>query len=174
MEKDSTIYYIQHEWNRIPGTQNAPLSEKEGEIISQIEKVIESIVRSETNAREKLKEDNPVMLHDQIGRAYATLRHSYVLSSKEALNLLSLLRLGADLDIIPHCDRSLVDQLLLEIQPAHLQLEAARELSPEERDIMRAEITRMRLQFVAPPVNVLIANPNSSPPTGDPKESNDE
>ncbi|MCA8985918.1 MAG: ATP--guanido phosphotransferase, partial [Planctomycetaceae bacterium] len=45
------------------------LGETESEIITQIEKVIESIVRSENNAREKLREDHGVMLHDQIGRA---------------------------------------------------------------------------------------------------------
>ncbi len=130
------------------------LGESESEIIAQIEKVIEGVVRSETTAREKLRADNPVMLRDQVGRAYAVLRHAYVLTSKEALNHLSMLRLGADLDLIPDLDRGLIDMQLLEIQPAHLQLSAARELSPEERDVMRAEITRRRLQSVKPPFNV--------------------
>ncbi|MCB1225663.1 MAG: protein arginine kinase [Verrucomicrobiales bacterium] len=149
------------------------LGETESEIITQIEKVIESIVRSENNAREKLREDHGVMLHDQIGRAYAILRHAYVLSSKEALNHLSLLRLGADLDMISDCDRSVLDQLLLDIQPAHLQLAAEKELTPEERDLSRAEITRARLQSVPPPANVSLANPQP-PQGGSQKEPNDE
>jgi protein arginine kinase len=149
------------------------LGEKESEIIAQIEKVIEGVVRSENMARAKLKEDSPTHLRDQIGRAYAILRHAHILSSKEALNLLSLLRLGADLDIVPDCDRGLLDMLLLEIQPAHLQLQAERELTPDERDIMRAEITRLRLQSIAPPVNV--SNSESPPPTGGSfQETNDE
>jgi protein arginine kinase len=127
------------------------LGEAEPEIITQIEKVIEGVIRSEQTAREKLAEDHGVMLHDQIGRAYAILRYAHVLTSKEALNLLSMLRLGADLDVITNCDRSLLDLLLLEIQPAHLQLGAARELSPEERDVARAEITRARLQGISGP-----------------------
>jgi protein arginine kinase len=127
------------------------LGEAEPEIITQIEKVIEGVIRSEQTAREKLAEDHGVMLHDQIGRAYAILRYAHVLTSKEALNLLSMLRLGADLDVITNCDRSLLDLLLLEIQPAHLQLGAARELSPEERDVARAEITRSRLQGISGP-----------------------
>ena len=122
------------------------LGEKEGEIIAQIEKVIERVVISESNARHKLREDHPVMLHDQVGRAYAILRHAHILTSKEALNLLSLLRLGADLDIIPGCDRGLLDMLLLEIQPAHLQFAATRDLTPEERDSLRADLTRTRLE----------------------------
>ena len=137
------------------------LGESELEIITQIEKVIEGVVRSEQTARAKLLEDHRTMLNDQIGRAYAVLRYAYVLTSKEALNLLSMLRLGTDLDLITDCDRSLIDLLLLEIQPAHLQLNAARELSPEERDVTRAEITRARLHSISGPSNVL---PSELPP----------
>lgn len=139
------------------------LGEKEGEIIAQIEKVIERVVISENNARHKLREDHPVMLHDQVGRAYAILRHAHILTSKEALNLLSLLRLGADLDIIPGCDRGLLDMLLLEIQPAHLQFAATRDLSPEERDSLRADLTRARLESLPPPPH---QRPSPPPPAG--------
>lgn len=147
------------------------LGEAEPEIIAQIEKVIEGVVRSEQNARAKLKEDHQTMLDDQVGRAYAILRYSHILSSKEALNLVSMLRLGADLDLVGNCDRSLLDMLLLEIQPAHLQLAASRELSPEERDSQRAEITRARLQSIDGPGNF----PPSPPPSGgDPPTPQDE
>ena len=139
------------------------LGEKEGEIIAQIEKVIEGVIRSEQTAREKLREDHPVMLADQVGRAYAVLSHAHVLTSKEALNLLSMLRLGADLDLIANCDRSLLDVLLLDIQPAHLQLQAGRELGAEERDVMRAEITRHRLQSIDGPRNVSSQSPPPNP-----------
>ncbi len=137
------------------------LGEKEHAIIAQIEEVIEGIVLAEQNARQKLLEDDTTMLFDQVGRAFAILRHAHILNSKEALNLISMLRLGADLDIIPNCDRGVLDMLLLEIQPAHLQLEAARELSPEERDILRAEITRQRLQSINGPsiVNTFTQSP---------------
>jgi protein arginine kinase len=149
------------------------LGEKEQDIIQQIEKVVEGILRSETNARSKLSEDHRTMLNDQVGRAYAILRHAHILNSKEALNLLSMLRLGADLDLIPECDRSILDMLLLEIQPAHLQMRAGRELSPQERDVLRAEITRQRLQTVNGPINVSQLE-NSNPPDAPQPESNDE
>lgn len=139
------------------------LGEREEDIIASIEKVIERVVNNEINARHKLLEDNATMLHDQIGRAFAILRYSHVLTSKEALNLLSLLRLGADLDLIPDCDRGLLDLLLLEIQPAHLQMRAGIELSPEERDVRRAQITRARLHDLKGP-----AEP--PPPSGPPEQ----
>ena len=34
------------------------------------------------------------MVSDKIGRAYGVLRHAHIIDSKEALNHLSLLRLG--------------------------------------------------------------------------------
>ncbi len=130
------------------------LGESEAEILTKIETVLQGVLRSETHARARLAEDHRTMLNDQVGRAYAILRHAHVLNSKEALNLLSMLRLGADLDLIPQCDRSLLDMLLLEIQPAHLQLLASRELTPDERDVLRAEITRQRLHSIDGPISV--------------------
>ncbi len=147
------------------------LGETEAELISRIEGVAQHIVQAENNAREKLRQESPVMLNDQIGRAYATLRFAHLLNSKEALNYLSLLRLGADLDLVSGCDRGLIDMLLLEIQPAHLQLAARKDLSPEGRDSRRAEITRERLKSVPEPRNVSPIDPADAGPT---PESNDE
>jgi protein arginine kinase len=147
------------------------LGETEAELISRIEGVAEHIVQAELNAREKLVHESPLMLHDQIGRAYATLRFAHILNSKEALNHLSLLRLGADLDIVQNCDRSVLDMLLLEIQPAHLQLAAGRDLSAEERDSRRAEITRDKLKSVPEPLNV---SKDSAGDSANPYETDDE
>jgi protein arginine kinase len=143
------------------------LGEREGDIIKQIERVVHGVVQAETRARMRLLEDQGTMLRDHVGRAYATLRYAHVLNSKEALNFLSMVRLGADLDIIENCDRSVLDLLLLEIQPAHLQLRAQREVSPEERDVMRAEITRQRLQHIPGPTIVSGTLPPSQ--TGSPQ-----
>ncbi|MBL9117681.1 MAG: protein arginine kinase [Verrucomicrobiaceae bacterium] len=148
------------------------LGEKEADIILQIEKVVESVVRSEQNARLKLHEDHPVTVRDRVGRAFAILSHAHILASKEALELLSMLRLGADLDIVPNCDRSVLDMLLLEIQPAHLQLRANRELSAEERDVLRAEITRDRLQSVGSPG--IVSNKQTPPEPEAPSAPHDE
>ena len=138
------------------------LGETEGELISRIESVAEHIVQAETAAREKLLNESQTMLNDQVGRAYATLRFAHILNSKEALNHLSMLRLGADVDLIANCDRGVLDMLLLEIQRAHLELAAKRELSPEERDARRAEITRQRLKSVPEPLNISSDNSASA------------
>lgn len=130
------------------------LGEREEEIIARLESVIEQMVEHEQNARLKLVEERASTIHDQVGRAYAILRHAHIISSKEALNLLSMLRLGADLGFFPENTRSLTDLLFTEIQPAHLQIAADRKLNPEQRDAMRAEILRDRLKNLSEPDTV--------------------
>jgi protein arginine kinase len=113
--------------------------------------VLEQVTSHERNARLKLFEDDADMVFDRVGRAYGTLRHAHVIASKEALNLLSLLRLGADLNFFPSETGGTCDSLLMEIQPAHLQLHSGKKLTPEKRDAIRAEIIRTRLQSLEPP-----------------------
>jgi protein arginine kinase len=90
-----------------------------------------------------------------------------VITSKEALTHLSLLRLGGHLGLLEADSVRRCDGLLTEIQPAHLQFSAGRKLDPEERDAIRAEIVRSRLQSLEPPVNRYPENDRESPPGGD-------
>jgi len=127
-------------------SNQSSLGESEETIIRRLERVIGQVAQHEQNAREKLVEDDPEMVADKIGRAYGVLRHAHIIDSKEALNHLSLLRLGGMLGFFPADTIILCDTLLMDIQPAHLQLHSARKLSPEERDAIRAQIVRTRLQ----------------------------
>ena len=97
------------------------LGESEDAIIKRLGSVLSSIVEHELNARQKLLEADGAKLFDKIGRAYGILRNSHLLSSSEAMNLLSLVRLGIDLDIFPESNRTTVDRLFIEAQPGHLQ-----------------------------------------------------
>ena len=75
------------------------LGEAEDDIIKRLNGVLQSIIDHEINAREKLLEADSHKLFDKIGRAFGILRHSHQMSSSEAMNLLSLLRLGIDLGV---------------------------------------------------------------------------
>ena len=134
-------------------SNQSTLGESEETIIRRLERVIAEVAVHESNAREKLLEDDPAMVADKIGRAYGTLRHAYLIESKEALNLLSILRLGGCVGFFPPETVMLCDSLLMDIQPAHLQLHSGRKLSPEERDSIRAEIVRSRLHSLHSPDN---------------------
>ena len=132
-------------------SNQSTLGESEETIVRRLERVIGKVAEHERNARQKLMEEDPEMVCDRVGRAYGTLRHAHVIPSKEALNLLSFLRLGAEMSFFPRKTVQICDALLMEIQPAHLQLHAGSKLTPEQRDSIRAEIIRSRLQLVETP-----------------------
>ncbi len=125
------------------------LGESEDEIIKRLGSVLTSIIEHELNARQRLLEADPGKLFDKIGRAYGILQNSHVLSSSEAMNLLSLLRLGTDLKVFPEENRAKIDRLFIEAQPGHLQHAQKGEFEPGQRDLLRAG--RLRAEFATFP-----------------------
>ena len=133
------------------------LGEKEEEIISRLSKVIETIIEKEHDARQVLIQKRSNTLWDQIGRAYGVLTYAHAMSSKEALNLLSIMKLGVDLGAFPEDRRLPIDELFIDTQPAHLQKSSQRKLNAEERDHLRAQIIRERLKvFPKPDISKLV------------------
>jgi protein arginine kinase len=121
------------------------LGESEPEIIKRLGSVLNTIIEHESNARHKLIESDAGKLFDKIGRAFGILQNSHVLNSAEAMNLLSLIRLGIDLGIFSEEERPKVDRLFIEAQPGHLQHAQRGEFDPAQRDLLRA--TRLRSEF---------------------------
>lgn len=128
------------------------LGETEIAIVERLEKVLSQIIEHEENARQTLLEKKPKMVFNHIGRAYGILANAHSISSKETMNLLSLMRLGVDLGLFSGVERSLVDELFILTQPAHLQKMHSEKLSAEERDLLRADMVRERLKHVSRPV----------------------
>ena len=121
------------------------LGESEEDIIKRLGSVLQSIIEHELNARGKLLDADPGKLFDKIGRAYGILRNSHLLSSSEAMNLLSLIRLGVDIGVLPDAQRPVIDRLFIEAQPGHLQHAQKGEFDPGQRDLIRA--VRLRSEF---------------------------
>ncbi len=128
------------------------LGETELVIVERLEKVMSQIIEHEENARQTLMEKKPKVVFNHIGRAYGILANAHSISSKETMNLLSLLRLGVDQGLFPGTERGLVDELFLITQPAHLQKQVSDKLTAEERDLIRADMVRDRLKNVSLPV----------------------
>jgi protein arginine kinase len=128
------------------------LGESEMTIVERLDKVVSQVVEHEENARGVLLEKKPKLVYNHIGRAYGILANAHSISSKETMNLLSLMRLGVDLELFPGTDRSLTDELFILIQPAHLQRQHSEKLSGEERDMLRSDMLRDRLRNVSRPV----------------------
>jgi protein arginine kinase len=121
------------------------LGEAEEEIVDRLQKVILQVIEHEQNARQTLLQKRSNTLLDHVGRSYGILKHAHSMHSKEALNLLSLAKLGCDLGFYPEAQRHAVDELFMETQPAHLQKGSQQKLAAEERDALRATIIRQKL-----------------------------
>jgi len=145
------------------------LGEREDDIIARLNKVIERIIGHEQNARQTLLQEKPGTLLDHIGRGYGILSHAYSMSSKEALNLLSFLKLGVDLGLFAAECQATIDELFILTQPAHMQRNSRQKLAPEERDALRAEIIRDKLREFPKPDSSKVAVPRPST-----EEKNDE
>lgn len=122
------------------------LGESEEEIVAHLEKVIQQLLDSEQNARDRLLEKKRSTIYDQVGRAVGTLLHAHIANSQEMMNLLSALRLGLDLGLVDGVERNVLNELLIVTQPAHLQLSAGRTLGAARRDQRRARLVREKLR----------------------------
>ncbi|MHC4927519.1 MAG: protein arginine kinase, partial [Planctomycetota bacterium] len=96
--------------------------------------IVPKIIDYEAQARKTLLEKRPHALDDKIQRAIGVLRSAYLISSQEALFLLSNVRLGINLGRIKDIQLSTVNELFMLTQPAHLQLRAGKMLDPDQRD----------------------------------------
>lgn len=121
------------------------LGESEPAIIQRLTDILQAIIEQENNARRVLLEEFPSKLLDKIGRAYGILTNGHLLSSDEAMNLLSLMRLATDLGMLEDSCRSKIDRMMMDVQPGHVQYTAHAEFDAEQRDVVRA--TRLREQF---------------------------
>jgi len=121
------------------------LGHTEEEIIGNIKGVIKQIIEQEENARQNLLSHHRNMLEDRIWRSYGILKNSRIITSQETVELLSMVRLGLDLQIIKDIQIFLINELFILTQPAHLQKIEGKRLTPQERDTKRADLLREKL-----------------------------
>ena len=149
----------------------------ESDIISKFENtIIPDIVEYENAARKQLLSRQSNILDDKISRAMALLQNAHLISSQEALFLLSHLRLGINMhkymgastpaieklytlsgtglsDKTNPLSIATINRLFMLTLPAHLQLNYGKTLDPTHRDALRAEIIRSALNQDTQPKN---------------------
>jgi protein arginine kinase len=121
------------------------LGRKEQDIIDSLEQITRQLIEHEENARRILVRDAPDEIKDKIWRAYGILKYARVLTSEETMNLLSAVRLGMALGVLDMIPLTLLNEILVQAQPAHIQKLAGKNVSASERDAKRAELIRTRL-----------------------------
>ncbi|MCK5528537.1 MAG: protein arginine kinase [Kiritimatiellae bacterium] len=123
-------------------SNQSTLGMSEGDIIKKLDKLVRELVVHEENARARLMEQKQSYLFDHVARAFGILTHARLLSSGESIDMLSALRLGVDLGLVKNLTVSKISEIMLVTQPGHLQKEAGKVMSEEERDYLRATVVR--------------------------------
>ena len=118
------------------------LGQSEEDIIVKLNKVISQIVARERNTRRYLMESKALELEDKIYRSLGILTHSRLMSSKEAMNHLSNIKLGWDINLIQNKKLKEIVKLMIDIQPANIQKTLEKDMLSSERDNARAGIIR--------------------------------
>ncbi|MBN2592254.1 MAG: protein arginine kinase [Sedimentisphaerales bacterium] len=151
-------------------SNQATLGVSESDIVSRFEKtIIPEIIEYENAARSHLLSKQSDVLDDKISRAMALLQNAHLISSQEALFLLSHLRLGINMHqhmgaSTPAIERlralcgsgddpdkasplsiATINRLFMLTLPAHLQINYGKPLDSTHRDALRAQIIRSAL-----------------------------
>lgn len=122
------------------------LGPTEEDIVASISSVALQVINSERAAREALIRERKDQIEDRVWRAYGILSNARVMSSEEAVRLLSDLRLGASMRIIESIPANLITELIVMIRPAFIMKRAGKDLSPVGRDTVRADLIREALK----------------------------
>lgn len=123
------------------------LGQTEEEIIANVKNVASQIIEQEKMLRKELYNQNPYRFEDRIHRSLGLLSNARIMTAEESYKLLSDVRLGVDMGIIGGINIDILNEIMLAIQPAYIQRLAGKTLSPDERDIRRAELIRSSLDI---------------------------
>jgi len=121
------------------------MGQSESEVLTGLGSLTSRLIDEERSARRGLVGEMRPHLEDRVWRAWGVLTTARVLSSREALQCVSDLKLGSDLGIIAGLDAPALNSVMYMIRPAYLQILSGHELTPDERDIRRASLVRDQL-----------------------------
>jgi len=123
-------------------SNTATLGKSEEDIIKSLREMASKVVGFERRARDMLFAKARSLLEDKVWRAYGLLRYAHSVSTKEALSLISAVRLGVGVGFIDDVSIKTLNRLLVYTQPAHLQKLEDKAMNAQERDVARADYIR--------------------------------
>ncbi len=126
----------------------ATLGRSEQDLVAEFSRRVAKVVQYERLAVDRIYARDPLAVEDLCHRSLALLKHARVVTSQEAFDRLSQIRLGVMLNLLPPIDMGLLNGLLVRHRSAHLQLRAEREVPVAERGALRAELLRTALKDV--------------------------
>lgn len=118
----------------------------EEDIVSRVTGVARQVIDQELQARDEIKKNQRALIEDRVWRALSILKSARIINSMEAMEHLSLTRLGVEQRLLPEISVSLLNELILMTRPGNLQKRfGGAPLDPVRRDIVRADYLRKAL-----------------------------
>src|SRR5439155_1383096 len=114
------------------------LGKTEDELLDHLGKIVRQVIEYEEQARDVLLRTAPDEVADKTWRAYGLLKYARKLTFEETMNLLSGVRLGVGLNLIPSLSVYTLNKLLIFTQPAHLAALEGRQGGDPELPTVRA------------------------------------
>jgi protein arginine kinase len=122
------------------------LGKSEHELLEHLGRMVRQVIDYEEQARQVLLRDAPAVMEDKVWRAFGLLRYARSLSFEESMNLLSGVRLGVGMGLIPGLGMYTLNKLLVYAQPAHLAVTQGAGSSDSELALARARYVRRVLE----------------------------
>jgi protein arginine kinase len=114
----------------------------EEDILNNLQAVINQIVNQEYMTREQFMKIYKYELEDKIYRSLGILETAVLLNTTECMDLLSNVRMGVEMGIIKNINKNSLNKLLVDTQPAAMQMRFNTKLNDKERDLNRARLVR--------------------------------
>ncbi len=123
------------------------LGKGEKNILEEMQAVCIGIIDDEQNARIQLKKKDLLGIKDNIYRSFGLLKYAKILSYEESLELLSIIRLGLDLDIIEGVKDFDFFELVNKISNPRiiLDMEISDKITDDRIDSIRADMIRKKI-----------------------------
>ncbi|MDD3225340.1 MAG: protein arginine kinase [Clostridium sp.] len=118
----------------------------EQNILDNLSAVVNQIINQENLARGNLLKKYKYELEDRMYRSLGILKNARVMDSKECLKLLSNVRMGVEMGIINDISKNLLNNLLIDTQPATLKEIFDNKFSVGQLKIKRADYLREKLK----------------------------
>lgn len=127
---------------------NYTLGITEENIIASLRAFTTKMMVEENTAKSKIKHEESAEIKDRVSRAFGILIHSYQIEAIEALNALSLLKLGQQLGWTTGISLQELNRMFFNCRQAHLICWCGDKVKPEELLHKRAEYIHQTLEKV--------------------------
>lgn len=122
------------------------LGVSEGDTLDSLCRVTRQIIDHEKSASDTLLKSARLQVEDKVFRSWGLLTHCRVISSQEVQSLVSAVRFGRTIGLLDHVSMGVLNRIMIETLPAHLQKRAGEKLDQAERDYRRAGMIRALLE----------------------------